>query len=374
MAPVIKALRQEGFDVTVGLSGQHISMVKSVLDLFNIQADFSLEIQNQIQNIEDTLCLSLSKLCSLLRKNPHDLILVHGDTSSTLAGSLAGYYNQIPVGHIEAGLRSHNIRSPYPEEVNRKLTASISELHFAPTVSAKHNLLREGIDEKHIFITGNTVVDALYLMNEANEANTELKDHNENKFRFLNPNKKWVLYTGHRRENFGDGLNKVMQAVLEIAQRDDVEIIFPIHPNPNVRRSFADLIEDGTAIHIIDPLSYSEMVWLMSRSQLVITDSGGLQEEAPSFKVPVVVTRDTTERQETLEKGWAKLVGTNTEAIIKESTQFLDSKELKEKLSTEPNPYGDGTASLKIAQYLRQILLPVNGQWDTPHDPICPNI
>lgn len=357
MIPVIKALKNSGFDVAVGLSGQHTTMVESVFELFNETYDFSLDIQSQIRNIEDTLCLSLSKLCTYLRENKQDLILVHGDTSSTLAGSMAGYYNQIPVGHVEAGLRSHNIFSPWPEEINRKLTGSIGQLHFAPTLSAKNNLLREGIKEENIHVTGNTVVDALFLMNTLNQTRTELKEQLEKKFSFLNPDKKWILYTGHRRENFGDGLNRVMQAVLKLAQRDDVEVIFPIHPNPNVRNSFKELLPEDSPVHIVEPLPYSEMVWVLSRANLVITDSGGLQEEAPSFKVPVVVTRDTTERLETLETGWAKLVGTDTQAIIKASEDFLDSAQLKLKLSNSSNPYGDGTASLQIVQTIQNYFI-----------------
>lgn len=352
MTPVILALRKKGFQVTVGLSGQHKEMVDDLLNLFKISADFSLEIQDQVRNTEDVLSLALPRLCKKLRSLRPDLILVHGDTSSTLAGALAGFYEKIPVGHVEAGLRSQNRLHPWPEELNRRLTASLALWHFAPTVSSRLNLIREGIDPTTVFTTGNTVIDALFLMKSNNDQNPHLIK----KFNYLDSSKKWVLVTGHRRENFGMGLNQFMQALLELAKRPDVEIIFPVHPNPQVRASFADLIQPGCPIHLINPLPYSEMVWLLSCASLVITDSGGIQEEAPSFKVPVVVTRETTERLETVTKGWAKLVGTDKNKIISASYEFLDSHEVREYLKGEENPYGDGTASIQIADHLERLL------------------
>lgn len=348
MSPVIIALRAKGFQVTVGLSGQHNEMVNDQLKLFKITADFSLEIQDVVKNTEDVVSLCLPRLCQKLKALKPDLILVHGDTSTTLAGALSGFYEKIPVGHVEAGLRSHNHLHPWPEEMNRRLTASLSLWHFAPTATSRQNLINEGIDPAKIFTTGNTVIDALYLMNSMNEKNPDLKE----KFHFLNSSKKWILVTGHRRENFGLGLKQFMQALLHLSQRPDVEIIFPVHPNPQVKASFAELIQSGCPIHLIQPLAYSEMVWLLSHSSLVITDSGGIQEEAPSFKVPVVVTRETTERIETVSQGWAKLVGTDTHKIIDASNEYLDSMVLREFLSNQKNPYGDGTAAKQIVEQI----------------------
>jgi UDP-N-acetylglucosamine 2-epimerase (non-hydrolysing) len=353
MSPVINALRAKGFHVIIGLSGQHNEMVNDQLKLFKISADFSLEIQDKVKNTEDVVSLCLPQLCQRLKILKPDLILVHGDTSTTLAGALSGFYEKIPVGHVEAGLRSHNYLHPWPEEMNRRLTASLSLWHFAPTASSKHNLIKEGIDPNLILITGNTVIDALYMMNSMNEKNPDLKE----KFQFLDSSKKWILVTGHRRENFGLGLKQFMQALLRLSQRPDVEIIFPVHPNPQVRASFADLIQPGCPIHLIQPLAYSEMVWLLSRSRLVITDSGGIQEEAPSFKVPVVVTRETTERTETVSQGWAKLVGTDSNKIVDASNEYLDSTVLREFLKNQNNPYGDGTAAVQIANHIEQFSL-----------------
>lgn len=355
MIPVIRSLRKKGFKVTVGLSGQHTDMVDQLLELFGETADFTLNIQGSVKNVEDPIVLIIPGLCAKLREIKPDLILVHGDTSSTLAGALAGYYERIPVGHVEAGLRSSNIFHPWPEEINRKLTADLTLLHFAPTTLAMGNLLRENVPGDEIFVTGNTVVDALYMMNDEIEKNDTLRIGFEEKYNFLNKDKKWILMTGHRRENLGEGLNNVMQAILELSKRSDVEIIFPVHPNPKVRSSFAELITIDCPVHIVDPLPYSEMVWLLSRSSLVITDSGGIQEEAPSFKVPAVVTRETTERKEAVLKGWAKLVGTDKQKIIDASNEFLDSTSLKQYLDLEENPYGDGTAADQISSIIESL-------------------
>lgn len=351
MVPVIKELRKQEFRVIVGLSGQHQELVKEVLDIFNEQADFNLNIQGKVKNTEDVVVACLSPLCEKIREYRPDLVLVHGDTSSTLAGAMAAFYCQTPVGHVEAGLRSHNIYSPWPEEMNRKLTTDISVLHFAPTPSSVKNLELQGVDLSKVHTTGNTVVDALYLMQKLNLSDVGQLTKLKEKFNFLNPEKKWILFTGHRRENFGVGLYNVMKAILEIAQQPDVEIVFPIHPNPKVRASFQDLLDQKHNIHVIDPLPYPELVWLLSKSALVITDSGGLQEEAPSFKVPVVVTRDTTERHETIEIGWAKLVGTNTHEIVKEALNYLQNP--NSDLKKTPNPYGDGSASEKIVAAIK---------------------
>lgn len=351
MIPVIKALRSKGFEVIVGLSGQHIQMVDELLELFGETADFSLKIQDRIQRVEDALSLILPELCAKIREHKPDLVFVHGDTSSTFAGALAAYYERTPVAHVEAGLRSHNLFHPWPEEVNRKLTAPLTSYHFAPTPGAVENLKREGITEG-VYMTGNTVIDALYITRDLLETKSELGLALQEKYKFLNPAKKLILMTGHRRENLGDGLNNVMQAVLKIAERSDVEILFPLHPNPKVRASFQDLLTEHCPVHIIDPVPYPEMVWLLAKAKLVITDSGGIQEEAPSFRVPTVVTRETTERFEAVEKGWSKLVGTDTAKIVEAATDYLDSDDVLQRLSTMENPYGDGTAAKRIAAAL----------------------
>jgi len=348
MIPVIKALRSKGCDVIIGLSGQHIQMVDEILDLFGETADFSLKIQTRIQRVEDAVGLIIPELCAKIREYKPDLVFVHGDTTSTLAGALSAYYERTPVAHIEAGLRSHNLFHPWPEEVNRKLTAPLTTYHFAPTPSAVENLKREGITTE-VHMTGNTVIDALYMTRDLLATRDDLRADLEKKYSFLNPTKKLILMTGHRRENLGDGLNNVMQAILKIAERPDVEILFPLHPNPQVRASFQNLLTENCPVHIIEPVPYPEMVWLLNKAKLVITDSGGIQEEAPSFRVPTIVTRETTERYEAVEKGWSKLVGTDVEKILEAVTEYLDSSEVLKSLSTVDNPYGDGSAAQRIA-------------------------
>lgn len=350
MVPVIKSLKRGGLDVQVGLSGQHTDMVQEILQIFDEQPNFSLKIQSLAKNVEDTLALTVPKLCEVLRRDRPDLILVHGDTSSTLAGALAGFYEKIPVGHVEAGLRSHDYKQPWPEEMNRKLTASLASYHFAPTNLNRENLIQEGIPSDSIFITGNTVIDALKMtMNLVKENETKFSE----KFNHLDPKKKWILVTGHRRENLGQGLNQFVKALLKISERKDVEIIFPVHPNPQVRASFQDLIDAHCPIHLINPLPYTEMIWLLSKSALVITDSGGIQEEAPSFKVPVIVTRETTERNEAVQSGWAQLVGTDTNKIVAAANYYLNSEEIIQKLSQTANPFGDGLSSQRITELIQ---------------------
>lgn len=366
MAPVIRSLKNSPLKCIVGLSGQHTDLVDSVLNEFSVFPDFNLNIQDKVSSVEDPLVLILKRLKVQLDLFKPDIILVHGDTSTTLAGALAGFYNDIPVGHVEAGLRSFNLKHPWPEEGNRKLVGGIASYHFAPTKIAKDNLIQEGVPTHKIIVTGNTVVDA--LQNSINLLNTtpELQEKLtllKQKFDF---NKKIVILTGHRRENLGSGINNVFEAAMELSLRKDVEVVFPIHPNPKVKKSIEGLLNQKHNIKIVKPFDYFEMLWMLSQTSLLITDSGGLQEEAPSFDVPVLVTRIATERREALETGKAQLVGTSKEIILEAATRYLSYKKLNNELGTGSNPFGDGKASPRITKFIQNLLLKTSPDLEEP--------
>lgn len=357
MAPVVAALRREtSLDVKTCVTGQHREMLDQVLRLFDIKPDVDLAIMKSGQDLTDITSTILLKLRNVLAQIKPAIILVHGDTSTTFAASLAAFYARIPVAHVEAGLRTHNKYSPFPEEINRKLTAGLTDIHFAPTENAKSNLIAEGILETSIHVTGNTVIDALMETVKRIEASKELDNSLHREFDFLETSKKTILVTGHRRENFGQGIKDICRALIEISQRKDVQIVYPVHPNPNIQKPVEELLSQYPNIHLIPPRDYLPFIHLLKRSYIILTDSGGIQEEAPSLGKPVLVMRDTTERPEAVLAGTVKLVGTSTDLIVKHATQLLDDPVLYESFSRKNNPYGDGQASKRIASVVSNFL------------------
>ena len=349
MAPVVKAFQNDDrFETKVCVTAQHRDMLDQVLDLFAITPDYDLDIMKQNQGLTGITCSILTGLEPVLQDFSPDRILVHGDTSTTFAASLAAYYQKISVAHVEAGLRTHNLYSPWPEEANRKLTGALTDLHFSPTGTARDNLLQENVPEKNIIVTGNTVIDALCHVQESIENNSELRGELANRFPFIDPEKKIVLVTGHRRESFGDGFENICQALRELAKRDDIQIIYPVHLNPHVREPVNRLLKDIEHVHLIEPQDYLPFVYLMSISHIILTDSGGIQEEAPSLAKPVLVMRDTTERPEAVTAGTVKLVGADKNRIIHHVSLLLDNQDEYRNMSFAHNPYGDGQASQRI--------------------------
>jgi UDP-N-acetylglucosamine 2-epimerase (non-hydrolysing) len=354
MAPLVHVLAaDERFDAKVCVTAQHREMLDQVLELFEITPDYDLNLMKPGQDLTDITCGILQGLKPVLEEFKADHVLVHGDTATTLSTTLAAYYQQIKVGHVEAGLRTGNIYSPWPEEGNRKLTSTIADFHFAPTETSKQNLLSEDIDPKKIIVTGNTVIDALLNVIEKLETNVELKSLLQAKFDFLDENKRLVLITGHRRESFGGGFERICEAIAQMATAfPDVEFVYPMHLNPNVREPVNRLLADLNNVFLIEPLDYLPFVYLMNKSYVLLTDSGGIQEEAPSLGKPVLVMRDTTERPEALDAGTVKLVGTDVEIIVTELTSLLSNKDAYKKMSFAHNPYGDGKACSRICDVL----------------------
>ena len=353
MAPVVKQMREHfGGDVRVCVTAQHRQMLDQVLSLFGIVPEYDLNLMRPGQDLTDITANVLVALRSVLEDFSPDVVLVHGDTTTTFAASLAAYYKKIPVAHVEAGLRTGNRYSPWPEEMNRKLTGAMAAFHFAPTATSRNNLLRESVEADSIFVTGNTVIDALLDVVKKINGDHELKAGLEQQFDFLNPEKRTILITGHRRENFGKGFEEICNALASLATRDDVEFVYPVHFNPNVQEPVRRLLGDIPNIHLIEPLDYLPFVYLMNRAYLIITDSGGIQEEAPSLGKPVLVIRDTTERPEAVEAGTVKLVGTDAEKICRETNELLDDLAAYERMSFAHNPYGDGYAAKRIVDIL----------------------
>jgi len=355
MAPVVKGFQAAApqLQTVVCVTAQHRQMLDQVLTLFDIVPEHDLNIMQPGQDLFDITCNILKGLKPVLAAEQPDLVLVHGDTTTTLAASLAAYYAGVPVGHVEAGLRTGNKRAPFPEEINRKLTGSIADLHFAPTEAARANLLREGVDPATLFVTGNTVIDALLATTQRLKDHAELGTGFDQQFSFLDATKKLILVTGHRRENFGEGFQNICQALADIAcEAPESEVLYPVHLNPNVRQPVADILAARhlANVHLIDPVDYLPFVYLMNRAHLIITDSGGVQEEAPSLGKPVLVMRDTTERPEAVAAGTVKLVGTSREAIVKECLNLLRNPADYTRMSQAHNPYGDGQAVGRILQ------------------------
>jgi len=358
MAPVIHALKADDtFETRVCVTGQHREMLDQVLQIFSIQSDYDLDIMKPGQDLSDITSSVILGLREVLNEFKPHRVLVHGDTTTTLAASIASYYAQIPVCHVEAGLRTGNIYSPWPEEMNRKLTSSIADIHFAPTVWAKNNLIAEGIKQDKIAITGNTVIDALLWVSEKIETDLSLEKELAKKFPFISQSKtlkeRIILVTGHRRENFGKPFENICHILLEIAEEEDVRIVYPVHLNPNVQEPVYNILGNHPRIHLIEPQGYVPFVYLMNKAHIIITDSGGIQEEAPALGKPVLVTREITERPEAVEAGTVKLVGSDSYNILNETRRLLNDPGYYLKISFRHNPYGDGNASEKIIERLK---------------------
>lgn len=371
MAPVVGALQEAarsvaGVDVRVCVTGQHRQMLDEVLRLFGITPDLDLDIMRPGQDLTDITVNVLQALRDGLREWKPDRVLVHGDTSTAFAASLAAFYERIPVAHVEAGLRTGDMYAPWPEEMNRKLVGSLADVHFAPTPGAQDNLLREGIDPDAVRVTGNTVIDALLDVARRLREDATLRDGVQRQFPFLDPERRLLLVTGHRRENFGEPFERLCRALRQLAERGDVQVVYPVHLNPNVREPVQRILgpltrhnEDGSParapVVLLEPVDYVEFVYLMDAARLIITDSGGVQEEAPSLGKPVLVMRETTERPEAVAAGTVVLVGTETERIVAEASRLLDDEEHYATMSEARNPYGDGYAARRIANELLQL-------------------
>ena len=354
MAPLVHALKADDrFESAVCVTAQHRDMLDQVLALFQITPEFDLDIMKPGQSLNEVTSRILTGMKPILESYKPDVVLVHGDTATTFAVSLAAYYEQIQVGHVEAGLRTGDLYSPWPEEANRKLTGVLTNHHFAPTNTSRDNLLRENINGENITVTGNTVIDALFWVRDKIQTDTSLKTLYQKEFPFTQSDKKTVLVTGHRRESFGDGFERICLALKEIASKHpDAQIVYPVHLNPNVQEPVKRLLKDVDNIHLIKPLDYLPFIYLMTTSHLILTDSGGIQEEAPSLGKPVLVMRDTTERPEAVQAGTVKLVGTDVETITNEVDRLLSDEQAYEDMSRAHNPYGDGKACARILDFL----------------------
>lgn len=364
MAPLVKEFQKqpELFQTTVCVTGQHREMLDQVLSIFEIHPEYDLNIMKQGQDLYDVTARVLTGMREVLQTEKPDIVLVHGDTTTSTAAALAAFYRQIPVGHVEAGLRTHDIYSPWPEEMNRQITGRIATWHFAPTQLSQKNLLNEGIEEKAITITGNTVIDALYRVVKKIKEEPKLNEELESILKMagydtyrLDSNRQLVLITGHRRENFGEGFFHICQAIKTLAEKyPQVDFVYPMHLNPNVRQPIHEVFGSTSFSNLffIEPLEYLSFVCLMEKSTIVLTDSGGIQEEAPGLGKPVLVMRDTTERPEALEAGTVKLVGTNYNKIVDEVSALLDNKSYYNRMSQAINPYGDGKACERIVKKL----------------------
>ena len=355
MAPVVLALQESrDIEVRVCVTAQHREMLDQVLQLFDIVPAFDLNIMTPGQSLNGIVSSVLSDLEPVFEDFAPHLVLVHGDTSTTLAASLAAYHKQIRVGHVEAGLRTGNLYSPFPEEANRKLTSALVDIHFAPTDGAALNLQNEGVDPANILVTGNTVIDALLSAKGRVDQDASIAEGLASRFPFLDDNKRVILVTGHRRESFGDGFERICDALIQLDAIPDVEIVYPVHLNPNVQEPVYRRLANTNNVNLIDPQDYLPFVYLMMRSHIVLTDSGGIQEEAPALGKPVLVMRETTERPEAVEAGTVELVGTNAELIVTKIRTLLEDAEAYGRMSQAHNPYGDGEAARRICSYIEQ--------------------
>jgi len=354
MAPLVHVLSaRDDIEAKVCVTAQHREMLDQVLDLFGIEPDFDLNLMRKGQSLSDLTSGILQGMGAVYDECKPDVVLVHGDTTTTLAASLAAFYRYIPVGHVEAGLRTGNIWSPWPEELNRRVTDAVSSWLFAPTEEAKHNLLSEGAAASNVVLTGNTVIDALLQVKSRLDDDMLLVERIASRYPFLDPGRRLVLVTGHRRESFGEPFRNFCEALRQLAElHDDVQLVYPVHLNPNVRAPVQEILAGQPNVYLIEPQDYLPFVFLMSRAYLIVTDSGGIQEEAPALGKPVLVTRDTTERPEAIKAGTARLVGTSTERIVWEANSLLDSRTQYDAMAQATNPYGDGHASEKIVDAL----------------------
>lgn len=354
MAPLVKALKaNSAFDARVCVTAQHRQMLDQVLELFEITPEYDLNLMKPGQDLTDITVGVLQGLKTVFAEWKPDVVLVHGDTSTTFAASLAAFYQRIAVGHVEAGLRTGNLYSPWPEEANRKLTGVLANWHFAPTATSRDNLLREGVNPEMVHVTGNTVIDALLQVREKIKSDATLQQQFAEKFAFLDSSKRLILVTGHRRENFGGGFERICEALARIAtENPDVQVLYPVHLNPNVQEPVKRLLGGIGNVHLIEPQDYLPFVYLMDKSTLILTDSGGIQEEAPSLGKPVLVMRDTTERPEAVAAGTVKLVGTDAETICRETIRLLNDQAAYQAMAFSHNPYGDGHTCERIVQAL----------------------
>lgn len=355
MAPLVKEFQKHTeLDTKVCVTAQHREMLDQVLDFFDIKPDYDLNLMKPNQNLYTLTADIITELKPVLEDYQPDFVYVHGDTTTTMAASIASFYSGAQVCHVEAGLRTHNKRSPFPEEINRQVTGRISDYHFAPTTASEQNLLRENVAKDSILVTGNTVIDALF---DSSERVKDLDNAEINELKnIVDTNKRLILVTGHRRENHGEGFIRICQALKEIAETHaDVQIIYPVHLNPNVQKPVHEILSGIANIHLINPLAYPAFVWLMNQSYLIVTDSGGVQEEAPSLGKPVLVMRDTTERPEAVDAGTVILVGTDKDKIVNKANDLLNNKERYQQMSALHNPYGDGKACVRIAEFIKNL-------------------
>ena len=360
MAPLVKAFQEQNkfFDTKICVTGQHREMLDQVLDLFEIKTDFDLDVMRPNQDLYDVTCQILQGMKEVFSRYRPDIVFVHGDTTTSFTVSLAAFYEKIDVAHIEAGLRTNNIYSPWPEEANRKLTSQLTTYHFTPTQQSQNNLLRENIASEKIIVTGNTVIDALLFMQNKLETNKDFRAQVKKSIvdKGFDPEaSEFILVTGHRRENFGQGIINICSALKTIAlERPRLNIVYPVHLNPNVFKPVNDLLGHIKNVFLIEPLQYEEFIYLMSLAKLIITDSGGVQEEAPSLGKPVLVMRDTTERPEAVEAGTVKLVGTSLVGIVSATSELLDNQSVYDKMAKAHNPYGDGKACDRIIHFMKK--------------------
>ncbi|MCV2886021.1 UDP-N-acetylglucosamine 2-epimerase (non-hydrolyzing) [Aestuariibacter sp. AA17] len=353
MAPLaIELKKHTALNVKVCVTAQHREMLDQVLSLFDLTPEYDLDLMKPGQDLYDITTKALLGLRDVIKEAKPDLILVHGDTTTTFAASLAAFYQQVPVGHVEAGLRTGDIYSPWPEEINRRLTGALTKFHFAPTDKAKNNLLAENTAPESISVTGNTVIDALVNVVDKIKQDKALNNALSSKFDFLDDNKKLILVTGHRRESFGGGFENICRAIKTLSERENVQVLYPVHLNPNVQEPVNRILNDVDNVFLIDPQDYLPFVYLMSKAHIILTDSGGVQEEAPSLGKPVLVMRDTTERPEAVEAGTVKLVGTDEHKIVQEATRLLEDEAEYQRMSVAHNPYGDGKACQRIARII----------------------
>ncbi|CDG88503.1 non-hydrolyzing UDP-N-acetylglucosamine 2-epimerase [Xenorhabdus bovienii] len=356
MAPLVHALAKDAaFDAKVCVTAQHREMLDQVLHLFEITPDFDLNIMKKGQDLTDITCRILEGMKPVLEEFKPDVVLVHGDTATTMATSLAAFYQRIPVGHIEAGLRTGDLYSPWPEEANRKIAGHLAMYHFAPTENSQNNLLKESIAGSSIFVTGNTVIDALLWVRDRIVSDDALSGQLAKLYPFIDPNKKMILVTGHRRESFGGGFERICEALAQVARaHPEVQVVYPVHLNPNVSEPVKRILHDIDNVILINPQDYLPFVYLMNHAYMILTDSGGIQEEAPSLGKPVLVMRDTTERPEAVDAGTVRLVGTKTQTIVEEITRLLTDDIAYQQMSRAHNPYGDGQACQRILEALRK--------------------
>lgn len=352
MAPVIAELKQDmRFECVVCVTAQHRGLLDQVLEFFEIEPDFDLNVMKEKQSLDAITAEIVTKVTGVISKVKPDFVFVHGDTTTAFSTAIASFYSKIPCVHVEAGLRTGNMLSPWPEEMNRKILGSLATVHFAPTISAFRNLVRENVSENQICITGNTAVDALFQAMTIIGRDGALQQKIEDKL-MIDPARRLILVTSHRRESFDSGLSDICRALRKIAERDDVQLIYPVHPNPRVRTIVEECLRSHPRVSLIDPLTYPEFVYAMGKSYLILTDSGGVQEEAPSLGKPVLVMREATERPEAVEAGVARVVGTGAKGIIDQTNELLDDSNLYRAMTAKTNPFGDGTAARKISEHM----------------------